>query len=131
MTNKLDKFAQKYLKPDIPDIKPGDVIRVQQKLFEKTKRGAEKFQVFEGLVIAVKHGKGLNGTFTVRKISDGIGVERIFPLYCPSINKIEIVKRSKVKRAKLYFMRKRTGKKARMRIQEIPETTSENKPASA
>jgi large subunit ribosomal protein L19 len=119
MTTKLDKFNQKYLKKDMPDIKTGDVVRIQQKLPEKTKRGAEKFQVFEGLVIAVKHGKGINGTFTVRKISSGVGVERIFPFYSPTISKVEIVKRSKVRRAKLYYMRERSGKKARMKTKEL------------
>lgn len=114
MTNKLAKFTEKYLKKDIPEIKSGDVVRVHLKLDEKTKRGAERSQVFEGLIIAKKHGKGTNGTFTVRKISEGIGVERIFPLHCPSISKIEILKHSKVRRAKLYYMRKLAGKKARM-----------------
>ena len=115
MTNKLTKFTEKYLKKDIPEIKPGDVVRVHLKLDEKTKRGAERTQVFEGLVIAKKHGRGTDGTFMVRKISEGIGVERVFPLHCPSISKIEIVRHSKVRRAKLYYMRKLAGKKARMR----------------
>ena len=114
MTNKLDKFKEKFTKKDIPEIKPGDVVRVHVKLAEKTKAGGEKTQAFEGLVIAKKHGKGMEGTFTVRKISEGVGVERIFPLQCPSISKIEIVKHSKVRRAKLYYMRGRVGKKARM-----------------
>lgn len=119
MTTKLDIFNQSQLKKDTPDIRPGDVVRVQIKLPEKTKRGGEKIQIFEGLVIAKKHGKGMSSTFTVRKISEGIGVERIFPLFCPSITKIEIIKRSKVRRAKLYYMRKRTGKKARIKTKEL------------
>lgn len=114
MTNKLTEFAKKFAKNDIPEIKPGDVVRVHVKLAEKTKAGGDKTQAFEGLVIAKKHGKGMEGTFTVRKISEGIGVEKIFPLHCPSISKIEVLKHSKVRRAKLYYMRKRTGKKARM-----------------
>jgi len=105
--NKLAIFNQTQLKKEIPDIRPGDIVRVSSKLAEKTKRGAERTQVFEGVVIAKKHGKGINATFTVRKISDGIGVERIFPLHSPSIIKIELVKRSKVRRAKLYYIRKR------------------------
>jgi large subunit ribosomal protein L19 len=117
MTNKLAKFTEKYLKKDVPEIKSGDVVRVHLKLDEKTKRGAERSQVFEGLIIAKKHGKGTDGTFTVRKISEGVGVERIFPLHCPSISKIEILKHSKVRRAKLYYMRKLAGKKARMRAE--------------
>jgi len=118
MSSKLDLFNKAQLK-NIPDIRPGDVVRVHLRLPEKTKRGGEKIQVFEGLVIARKHGKGINATFTIRKISEGIGVERIFPLHCPSITKIELVKRSKVRRAKLYYMRQREGKKARMKTKEL------------
>jgi len=116
MTIKLDKFNKTQLKKNIPDIRPGDVVRVHQKVKEKDK---ERIQVFEGLVIARKHGKGPNATFTIRKISQGVGVERIFPLHCPTISKIEAVKRSKVRRAKLYYMRKRRGKKARMKTKEL------------
>jgi len=118
-------FNQSQLKKEIPDIRPGDVVRVFLRLAEKTKRGGEKIQIFEGLVLAKKHGKGPNATFTVRKISEGVGVERIFPLHLPSITKIELVKRSKVRRAKLYYMRELAGKKARMRAQgtSIPSGT--------
>lgn len=116
MTNKLDLFNKAQLKANIPDIRPGDIVRVYQKVKEKDK---ERVQIFEGLVIARKHGKGLGGTFTVRKISQGVGVERIFPLHCPTVTKIEVVKRSKVRRAKLYYMRERRGKKARMKTKEL------------
>jgi len=119
MTNKLDIFNKSQLKQNIPDIRPGDVVRVHLNLPEKTKAGSQRTQVFEGLVIAKKHGKGSNATFTVRKISLGVGVERIFPLHCPTIFKIEVVKRSKVRRAKLYYMRERRGKKARMKTKEL------------
>lgn len=119
MTNKLDIFNKTQLKQNIPDIRPGDVVRVHLNLPEKTKAGSQRTQVFEGLVIARKHGKGLNATFTVRKISLGVGVERIFPLHCPTIFKIEVIKRSKVRRAKLYYMRERRGKKARMKTKEL------------
>jgi large subunit ribosomal protein L19 len=119
MTTKLDTLNKMQIKKEAPDIRAGDVVRIHLKLLEKTKRGGEKIQVFEGLVIARKHGKGINSTFTVRKISDGIGVERIFPIHCPSITKIELVKRSKVRRAKLYYMRQRAGKKARMKTKEL------------
>jgi large subunit ribosomal protein L19 len=118
MTTKLDIFNKTQTNKEIPDIRPGDIVRVQLKLAEKTKRGAERTQVFEGLVIARKHGKGISSTFTVRKVSDGIGVERIFPIFSPSILKVEIVRRSKVRRAKLYYMRGRAGKKARMKNKE-------------
>jgi len=116
---KLDVFNKAQLKKEAPDIRPGDIIRVHLKLSEKTKKGGQKTQIFEGLVIARKHGKGLNATFTVRKISEGVGVERIFPIYCPTITKIDLVKRSKVRRAKLYYMRERAGKKARMKTKEL------------
>ncbi len=134
MTNKLDVFNQAQLKSNIPDIRPGDVVRVYAKVKES---GKERIQAFEGLVIAIKHGKGSNATFTVRKISAGIGVERIFPFHSPMIEKIEIMRKSKVRRAKLYYMRKRTGKSARMRSEEfvseeaIEENKENIKPASA
>jgi len=119
MKSKLNIFNKSQIKQEIPNIRSGDVVRVHVKLLEKTKRGGDKTQVFEGLIIAVKHGKGLNATFTVRKISEGIGVERIFPIHSPSIAKIEIVKHSKVRRAKLYYMRELTGKKTRMKTKEL------------
>jgi len=116
MINKLDTFNKAQLKQNIPDIRPGDVVRIHQKIKEKDK---ERIQVFEGLVIARKHGKGLNATFTVRKISQGVGVEKVFPLHSPIIAKTELVKRSKVRRAKLYYIRKRRDRKARMKIKEL------------
>jgi len=125
MTNKLAKFAEKFNKQDIPDMRPGDIVRIHVKLAEKTKAGGDKTQAFEGLIIAKKHGKGAEGTFTVRKISDGVGVEKIFPLFCPSIAKIEVLKHSKVRRAKLYYMRKRTGKQARMHSEIVTEKKEE------
>jgi len=97
---------------EIPDIRPGDIIRVRQKVKEGDK---ERIQVFEGLVLARKHGKGISSTITVRKISQGVAVERIFPLHAPFIQKIEVVKRSKVRRAKLYYLRGAKGKKARLK----------------
>lgn len=114
------KIIQEQLK-NIPDIKPGQTVKVYQRVKEGAK---ERIQPFEGLVIAVKHGRGLNGTFTVRKISGGIGAERIYPLHSPMIDKIEILKTSKVRRAKLYYMRERSGKKARMKKLDYiaPET---------
>ena len=117
MTNKLDLFNKSQLKKDIPDIRPGDVIRVHQKVKEAD--GKERIQVFEGLIIARKHGKGTSATFTIRKIFQGIGVERIFPIHCPTITKLEVIKRSKVRRAKLYYMRERRGKKTRMKTKEL------------
>ncbi|MFA7244233.1 MAG: 50S ribosomal protein L19 [Patescibacteria group bacterium] len=107
-------IEKKLMKKNVPDIVSGDTIRVHLKVKEGAK---ERVQIFEGLVIAVKHGKGLDGTFTVRKESFGIGVERVFPLHSPRIIKIERIKHSKVRRAKLYFMRELTGKNARLKEQ--------------
>lgn len=108
----MEKILEKYAKKNVPDINSGDTVRVHLKVKEGTK---ERVQVFEGLVIATKHGKTLDGSFTVRKESFGIGVERVFPLHGPRIVKIERVKQSKVRRSKLYFMRNLTGKNARLK----------------
>ena len=87
------------------DIKPGDTVRVALKIKEQDKDKVKiRLQDYEGIVIAVKHGKEAGGTFTVRKVASGVGVERIFPLYSPVIDSIEIKKRAKVRRAKLYFI---------------------------
>jgi len=104
MTTKIETFLRPLLKKELPDIKPGDVVKIYQKILEKDK---EKTQAFEGLVIARKHGKEMGATITVRKVISGIGVEKIFPLHLPSIEKIEIVKRGKSRRAKLYYLRKK------------------------
>jgi len=115
-------FLAPYLKKELPDIRPGDTVRVYQKIKEIISKGKkkageerERIQVFEGLVIARKHGKGINSTITVRKIISGVGVERIFPLHSPNIHKIEVVSRAKVRRAKLYYLRKLVGKKAKLK----------------
>jgi len=97
-------------------IKPGDTVRVHQKIVEK---GKTRTQVFEGLVLAVKHGQEAGATFTVRATMSGIGVERIFPLYAPFIEKIEIVKRSKVRRAKLYFIREKVAREVRRQLRNM------------
>ena len=106
------------------EIKPGDTVRVHQKIQEK---GKTRIQVFEGLVLAVKHGKEPGGTFTVRKVASGVGVEKIFPIYSPIIDKIEIVKRSKVRRAKLYYIREKVAREIRrkMRNMKIISLTTE------
>jgi len=95
-----------HLRTDHPVFSSGDIIRVHQKIKEGDK---ERIQVFEGLVIARKHGKGITGTFTVRKTSSGIGVERIFPVHSPSIVKIELKKAGLVRQSKIYYVRKRHG----------------------
>lgn len=97
------------VKKNIPDIKVGDRIRVHQKIKEGAK---ERIQVFEGLIIKKQHGEGINGSFTVRRISLGVGVEKTFPLHLPSIVKIEKVRSAKVRRAKLFYVRDLIGKRA-------------------
>lgn len=109
--NILDLIEKKYTRSDLPDFRPGDTLRVHVRVKEGVR---ERIQVFEGIVIGRQHG-GLNETFTVRKISSGVGVERIFPLHCPSIDKIEVKRQGKVRRAKLYYLRKLSGKAARIR----------------
>lgn len=109
--NLVDKVEQKYFNKEIPSFKAGDTVRVDVKI-----REGEKFriQAFEGVVIGIKRG-GLSSTFTVRKVSLGYGVERIFPLHSPTLAGIEVIKRGRVRRAKLYYLRERKGKSARIR----------------
>ena len=95
------------------DIRPGDTVRVHQKIEEK---GKFRLQAFEGLVLARKHGTEAGGTFTVRRVASGVGVEKIFPLYSPMIDHIDIVKRSMVRRAKLYFIRDKVSREARRQL---------------
>ena len=97
----------------MPELKPGMTVRVYQKIKELSLKGEEKerIQYFEGMIIAKKHGKEKGGTITVRKVSDGVGVEKIFPLNLPTITKIEVKKQAKVKRAKLYFLKRGYKKK--------------------
>lgn len=109
--NKLDQFNKSQLK-DWPEIRPGYSVCVYQKIKEA---GKVRIQPFEGLVIAKKHGRGINATITVRKISHGVGVERIFPLHSPLIEKIEVLKKYKVRRAKLYYLRDKPAKEARLK----------------
>lgn len=115
MAIRLIDFNHTGTKEDLPEIKPGHVVKVHQKITEtkvtgKKQETKERIQIFEGLVIGVKGGDGISATITVRKISGGIGVERIFPLNSPTIEKIEIAKVTKARRAKLNYMRDRVGK---------------------
>jgi len=109
------------------DLRSGDTVRITQKIVEKDKKTDKlktRLQDFEGLCLAVKHGKEAGATITLRKVASGVGVERIFPLYSPMIEKIEVVKRSKVRRAKLYHIRKKAAKEIRRQIRnlrEVPE----------
>ena len=116
MPTKLETFNKIQLKEGLPDVKPGDTVKVYQKIKEK---GKERVQAFEGQILARKHGKGINSTITVRKVMSGVGVERIFPIHSPSIEKIELLKRVKARRAKLYYLRHAKGRKARLKQKEI------------
>lgn len=119
-----DKIESAYYRKDKPDFKVGDTVRVHTKVIEGDK---QRIQVFSGIVIA-RRGRGINETFTVRRISYGEGVERVFPLHSPRIEKIEVERRGKVRRAKLTYLRKRLGKSATL-VKEL-ETTS-NKDAGS
>ena len=135
MTTLLEKFNKDQEKK-LPDLKPGDTIKVHQKIKEGDK---ERIQIFEGIIIAKKHGSGIPGTITVRKVVDGIGVERVFPIHSPSLSKIEVVRHGKVRRSKLYYLRTAKGKKARLKkkdfavaiadepVKEVLEKPVENK----
>lgn len=109
--NMIDIIEQEQLQGDIPDFGPGDSVKVHVKVVEG---GRERIQVFEGIVLS-RRGSGTRETFTVRKVSAGIGVERTFPLHSPRIAKIEVVRHGKVRRAKLYYLRERVGKRARVK----------------
>lgn len=109
--NLLDQIQREQLKTDIPVFRPGDTVRVSVRVREGDK---ERLQAFEGVCIG-RRGGAASETFTVRKISAGVGVERIFPLHSPSVAKIEIVRTGRVRRAKLYYLRELSGKKARIR----------------
>jgi len=96
------------------DLRPGDTVRVHQKIEEE--KGKYRIQIFEGLVLARKHGTEAGATFTVRRVLSGVGVEKVFPLYSPMIEKIEVVKRSRVRRAKLYYIREKVAREARRQL---------------
>ena len=109
--NIIEALEKEQLRSDIPEFAPGDTVRVHAKIVEGTR---ERIQVFEGVVIA-RQGTGVRENFVVRRISYGVGVERMFPVHSPRIDKIEVMRRGVVRRAKLYYLRNRTGKAARIR----------------
>jgi large subunit ribosomal protein L19 len=115
--NKTDLVDQAYLRTDLPEFRPGDTVKVHVRVVEA---GRERIQVFQGVVIR-RQGGGLQETFTVRKISFGVGVERTFPVHSPSISRLEVVTRGRVRRAKLYYLRELRGKKARIRERRLSE----------
>ena len=111
MATIIEQINQENLKAETPSFNVGDTVRVSVKVIEGTR---ERIQIFEGVVIAKRHG-GISETFTVRRLSFGIGVERTFPIHSPKITKVEVVRRGKVRRAKLYYLRGRTGKAAKVK----------------
>ena len=111
MMERLDAVEREGLRDDLPRFEPGDTVRVQVRVREGDK---ERLQAFEGICIA-KRGGGISETFTVRKVSAGVGVERIFPLHSPTISSVEVVRRGAVRRAKLYYLRRLSGRAARIR----------------
>lgn len=108
--NIIDTIEREQLRADIPQFMPGDSVKLHVKVVEG---GKERIQVYEGVVTRKSHG-GLKETFTVRKISGGVGVERTFPVHSPMLEKIEVLRKGKVRRAKLYYLRERSGKSARI-----------------
>jgi len=129
MTKLLEKFNKEQEKK-LPDLKPGDTVKVHQKISAQggsagtsSKSGKEdrghRTQVFEGIIIAKKHGKGISATITVRKVVDGVGVERIFPIHSPSLDKIEVIRHGKVRRSKLYYLRTAKGRKTKLKRKDF------------
>ena len=112
---KVYETTKDSLKTDIPDFKSGDSVKVGVKVIEGNR---SRVQQFEGTVISISSGHGISKTFTVRKISNGVGVERIFPFHSPVIDEIQVLKRGKVRRAKLFYLRDRKGKAARVKVKE-------------
>jgi len=117
----VDKFEAKHEKTELPEFGPGDTVKVFVRVVEGDKI---RSQMFQGVVIS-RRGSGLRSTFTVRKISEGIGVERIFPVHSPAIASIEVARRGRVRRAKLFYLRDRKGKAARIRA-AVEKTPSKN-----
>jgi len=118
----LQEIQEMAVNKKTPDVKAGHTVRVHQRITEGTK---ERVQIFEGLVIKINSGHGADKSFTVRKVVDGIGVEKVFPLFSTTISKIEIKKKSKIRRSKLYYMRDRSGKSARLKESFVKQQDQE------
>jgi large subunit ribosomal protein L19 len=121
MTNIMDRLEAGLLRNDLPKIAPGDTVKVHVKVKEGEK---ERIQVYQGVVIGIRGG-GMRTSFTVRKVSAGVGVERIFPMHSPSIDHMEVVRSGKVRRAKLYFLRAKLGKAGRLKERRRVELQGE------
>lgn len=128
MNNKILEFNKAQKKQVMPEFQAGDVVKVFRKIKEGEK---ERIQTFEGIIIAIKGKQSSSPMITVRKVSSGVGVELILPLFSPNIEKIEIVKRAKVRRGKLYYLRSLTTKKSRMKYKDISEFIVKEEPAAA
>lgn len=115
MNNLINDISKDHLRDDIPDFRAGDTLKVHAKVVEGSN---ERIQIFEGVVIK-RRGKGVSATYTVRKISNGVGVERTFPVHSPRVEKIEVVRLGKVRRAKLYYLRELHGKAARIKERRV------------
>jgi large subunit ribosomal protein L19 len=115
MTTLLEKFNKEQEK-NSTELRAGDTIKVHQKIQEGDKT---RIQIFEGVIIAKKHGKGISSTITVRKVIEGVGVERVFPIHSPSVAKMEVVSHGKVRRSKLYYLRTAKGKKSRLKRKDF------------
>jgi large subunit ribosomal protein L19 len=126
--NRLDVVEKAQMRESVPDFQPGDTVRVHVRIKESETK--ERLQVFEGIVIARKHG-GVRETITVRKTSFGVGVERIFPLHATIIDHIDVIKRGRVRRAKLYYLRELRGKAARIRERDTRTKTTAAQGATA
>ena len=109
--DKIEAFVSEQLKTEVPQFAVGDTVKVHNLIKEGTR---ERIQIFEGTVIA-KHGGGISETFTVRRVAHGCGIERVFPLHSPTVEKVEVVRNGKVRRAKLYYLRDRVGKAAKVK----------------
>lgn len=110
----MQSIAQEYLKKDVPEFRVGDTVKVHIKIKEGSR---ERIQIFEGFVLKRQNG-GIGETFTVRRIASGVGVEKTFPIHSPLVEKIEVVRRGRVRRAKLFYMRQRTGKSAKIKARK-------------
>ena len=115
MSNIIDRLEAELLRKDLPKLSPGDTVKVHVKVKEGEK---ERIQIFQGVVIGIRGG-GMRTSFTVRKISSGVGVERIFPLNSPVVDKMEILRHGRVRRAKLYFLREKLGKAGRLKERRV------------
>ncbi len=115
----IQLIENKFLRSEIPELRPGDTVRVHQRIVEGDK---ERIQVFEGVVLRIRGG-GNRASFTVRKVSFGVGVERIFPLYSPRVEKVEVMSTGRVRRSRLYYLRELSGKRARLRAEAVGDRT--------